>query len=293
MHRHGRRGGVKTAALMGLLSAFVLVAGRAAGGSAGFVVALVVALAMNAVGYFCSDRLALRSMRAVPVSEIQAPRLYAIVAELARAYRVPMPRLYLSPTAAPNAFATGRDPRHAAVCVTRGLLELLDERELRGVLGHELAHVANRDILISSVAGGLASVIVWLAGMARWAAIFGAGRDDGESGGFLGALLLIVLGPIAATLVQLAIGRSREYDADTTGAEVTGDPLALASALHKLAAGTAARPLVPSAELAPTSALMIANPFGGSPLMALFSTHPPLGERVARLEEMVDRLVVS
>ncbi|MCU1590906.1 MAG: putative protease [Frankiales bacterium] len=283
------RNGLKTAALLGLLSGLILLAGRAVGGRSGLVFALFIALAMNGFSYFYSDKIALRSMRAYPVSQVQQPQLYTIVAELAASMRIPMPRLFVSPTEAPNAFATGRNPRHAAVCCTEGILRLLDERELRGVLGHELAHVGNRDILISSVAATLATVITFLAHMAQMAMLFGGmgGRDDEDGPGIFGALLFMVLGPLAAGIIQMAISRSREYQADASGAQLTGDPLALASALRKLETGVQAKPLAESPQLAPTSSLMIANPFrGGAGMARLFSTHPPMAERIARLEAM-------
>ena len=283
------RNGLKTAVLLGLLSALILLAGRAIGGQSGLVFALFIAVGMNGFSYFYSDKIALRSMRAYPVSQVQQPVMYSVVAELAQSMRIPMPQLYVSPTEAPNAFATGRNPRHAAVCCTEGILRLLDERELRGVLGHELAHVGNRDILIASVAATLATVITFLAHMAQLAMLFGGfGRSNDEDGpGIFGALLFMILGPLAAGIIQMAISRSREYQADASGAQITGDPLALASALRKLENGVQAKPLAESPQLAPTSSLMIANPFrGGAGLGRLFSTHPPMAERIARLEAM-------
>jgi len=274
--------GLKTAALLGLLSAIILLIGWAFGGSTGLIIAFVVSLGINGVSYFYSDKIALRSMGARPVSEAEAPGLYAIVRGLSQQAGQPMPRLYVSPTPQPNAFATGRNPKHAAVCVTEGIVGLLNERELRGVIGHELSHVYNRDILIASVAGALASFITFVA---QFAFFFG-GSDDEDGPGIFGALLMLILGPLAATLIQLSISRSREYQADQSGAKLTQDPLALASALKKIDTGAQALPLSPESRVANTSHLMIANPFRARGLGNLFSTHPPMPERIARLERM-------
>jgi heat shock protein HtpX len=252
------------------------------GGSTGLVIAAGISIIMNGVSYFFSDKIALRSMGAQPVTEQEFPQLYQMVRELSSQSGQPIPRLYVSPTMQPNAFATGRNPQNAAVCVTEGITRILDYRELRGVIGHELSHVYNRDILISSVAGALAGIITMLANFAFF--FGGSSDDDGPNPAAL--LMMLILGPMAATVIQLAISRSREYQADASGAQITGDPLALASALKKIHMGTQQLPLPADGRLASTAHLMIDNPLKGGGLASLFSTHPPMEERVRRLELM-------
>ncbi len=277
---------VKTALLFGVLWGVLLAVGYLLGGNFIWIFALI-GLVGTFISFWNSGTIAIRSMRAREVSPQEAPGLHRIVRDLADQAGQPMPRLYISPTQQPNAFATGRSPKHAAVCCTEGILQLLDERELRGVLGHELMHVYNRDILTSSVAAGVAGVITSLAQMALW---FGGGRDRQGGGGIIGALLAMILAPLAATLIQLAISRTREYSADHDGAELTGDPLALASALQKISGGVAAHPLPQEQELQDTAHMMIANPFRGGGMGQLFSTHPPTEQRIARLQRLAQEM---
>ena len=280
---HNHFNGLKTVLLLGGLSGIILVAGQLIGGSTGLVIALVIALGINAYSYWNSDKLALKAMRARPVSEAEQPAMYRIVRELSTQARQPMPRLYVSPTQAPNAFATGRNPRNAAVCCTEGILGILDERELRGVLGHELMHVYNRDILTSSVAAGLATAITFVA---QFAFFFGGGGDDEDRPNPIFMILFALVAPLAAAVIQMAISRTREYDADEDGATLTGDPIALANALRKLELGTRELPLPPERQLVNASHMMIANPFRMGGMQQMFASHPPMSDRIARLESM-------
>ena len=286
MHRHFN--GLKTVALFGAIWALLLGLGALVAGGRFIWLFALVGVATTAYGYWNSDRLAIRAMHAYPVSETQAPQMYRIVRELSTRAGKPMPALFMSPTEAPNAFATGRNPSHAAVCCTEGILQLLDERELRGVLGHELQHVYNRDILTSSIAAAVAGIITSVAQMAMFAGMFGGfgGGDDDDRPNPLALLVLALLAPLAATVIQLAISRTREYDADEDGAALTGDPLALASALRKLEAGVARAPLQPQQQIVNASHMMIANPFRAQDVSRLFSTPPPMVERISRLETM-------
>jgi len=280
------RNGMKTALLLGLLTGLFLVAGYGLAGDIGLVIAALGAVVMNGAAYFWSDRLALAMMRARPVTAHEAPELLSMVRELATAAGAPMPRVFISPLAQPNAFATGRDPAHAAVCVTDGILRLLTPRELRAVLAHEMSHVTNRDILISSVAAALAGIITSLAQLALF---FPFGSDEDDAPNPLGALLMLILAPLAATLIQLSISRTREFEADADGAQLSGDPLALASALQKIEAGVRAAPRRATAPADSSIAhLMIANPLSGDGISSLFSTHPATADRVRRLLAMAN-----
>jgi heat shock protein HtpX len=281
---------LRTTLLLGALTGLIMWLGQWLGGSQGLVIAFVFAALMNLGSYWFSDKIVLAMYRAREVSEAEAPMLYRIVHNLAVRARMPMPRLYIIPSASPNAFATGRNPRHAAVAVTEGILQLMNERELTGVLAHELAHVQNRDILISSIAATLAGVIMMVADMARWAAFFGGvQRDERDNGGgVVGLLAMSILAPIAAVIIQMAISRTREYEADASGARMSGDPLGLASALSKLGVASERIPLDASPQ---TAHLFIVNPLSGRSLVQLFSTHPPLEERIARLRRMAGQQV--
>ncbi len=273
----------RTWLLMGALTVLLVTAGNLIGGNAGMMIMVAFSILMNFSGYWFSDKIAISMTRSQPVEERDAPQLYAIVRNLSLRAGLPMPRIYMTPSPQPNAFATGRDPEHAVVAVTDGILRLLSQEELEGVLAHELAHVKNRDILIGSMAAMMAGAISALANIAQWGLIFGFGRDDDDGVlGIVGILLTIIVMPIAAMVVQLAISRSREYGADATGAKIAGRPEGLINALLKLEHGAEAIPM----DVNPAAAHMfIVNPLSGRSLAGLFSTHPPIPERVARLKK--------
>ena len=276
----------KTALLLAVLTVMLVLIGGAIGGRQGMLIAFVLAVVMNFASYWWSDKIVLAMYRAQPITEAEAPGLYNMVRRLATKAGVPMPRVYLIPSEQPNAFATGRNPQHAVVAVTEGITRILDDDELEGVLAHELAHVVNRDVLISTIAATLAGAITYLAHMAQWAAMFGGRSRDDEEGGTnpIAMILLAILTPIAAMLVQMAVSRSREFQADATGAKVAGRPWGLMKALEKL---QMANQQMPMANATPATAhLFIVNPLSGQTLMRLFSTHPPLEERIARLRAM-------
>ncbi|MGA7877654.1 MAG: zinc metalloprotease HtpX [Desulfoferrobacter sp.] len=278
---------LRTTLLLAVLTALIIFIGRLFGGSQGMVIAFVLAAVMNLGSYWFSDKIVLAMYRAQPLDEQQAPEIYRIVRELASQANIPMPKVYLIPQDTPNAFATGRNPQHAVVAVTEGLWRLLTPDEIRGVLAHELGHVKNRDILISSIAATLAGVVMILANMARWAAIFGGfrGSDEDEGGGgIIGLLVTAILAPIAAMLIQMAISRSREYLADETGAKLSHSPESLASALEKLARASQRLPMHDARP--ETAHMFIVNPLSGKSLANLFSTHPPIEERIRRLRSM-------
>ncbi len=273
---------IRTAILLGVMTALILAAGQLLGGRQGMIIALIFAAGMNFFSYWYSDKLVLKMYRAREVTQSQAPVLYHTVQRLTSGAGLPMPKLYIIPQQAPNAFATGRNPSHAVVAVTEGLLNIMSPDELAGVLAHELAHVKERDILVGSIAATMAGAIMVLASMARWSAIFGGvGNNDDESGGgFIGLIVMSVIAPIAAMIIQMAISRSREYLADETGANLAGNPEGLARALEKLGAYSKKQPMnaTPS-----TAHMFIVNPLSGKSMQNLFSTHPPLEERIARL----------
>lgn len=275
---------LKTVLLLGLMTGIILWIGQLFGGPQGMAIAFVFSLLLNFGSYWFSDKIVLAMYRARPVSEADAPELYGIVHNIALRAGIPMPRLYIIPDESPNAFATGRNPEHAVVAVTEGILKIMNRGELEGVLAHEISHVKNRDILISSVAAALAGAIMMLANMARWTAFLGGGRDrDDGGGGILGLLFMSIVAPVAAMIIQMAISRSREFMADSTGARTIGNPLGLASALAKL---ERAKEVVPMEARPETAHMFIVNPLSGRSLMSLFSTHPPIEERIARLRAM-------
>lgn len=279
---------LRTTLLLGALTGLLMAFGQVLGGSQGVTIALIFAIVMNFGAYWFSDKIVLRMYSAREVTESEAPQLYRIVHNLALGARMPMPKVYIIPNEGANAFATGRNPQHAAVAVTEGLMRMMDEREVTGVLAHELGHVQNRDILISTIAATIGGAIVQIAYMAQWAAIFGGFRRDDDEGGSSGLSLLFmaILAPLAAGVIQMAISRTREFAADETGARMCGDPMALASALRKLGFASQQLPMDASPQ---TAHMFIVNPLSAGGIAKLFSTHPPLEERIARLEAMAGR----
>jgi heat shock protein HtpX len=274
---------IKTVLLLAVMTAVLIVIGRILGGQNGMIIAFVLALAMNFFSYWYSDKIVLKMYGAQEVSPTDSPQLHQIVEELAHEAGIPKPRVYVIPNDSPNAFATGRNPDHAAVAATQGIMRLLTPTELKGVLAHEIGHVRNRDILISTIAATMAGAIMILASIARFGAIFGMAGDDDEGGGILGILVMSIIAPLAAMLIQMAISRSREYLADETGAHLAHNPESLARALEKLSRGVERAPMDANPS---TAHMFIVNPLTGSRLVNLFSTHPPIEERVARLRSM-------
>jgi heat shock protein HtpX len=283
-NRRNTMNGLKTMALMVTLTLMLVFIGGLLGGKTGMTFALIMAFGINFVTYWFSDKIVLKMYRAKPVNESDAPELYNMVRRLAQRAQLPMPKLYIMEQDQPNAFATGRNPEHGVVAVTTGIMRILTREELEGVIAHELAHIKHRDILVSTVAAAIAGAISYLAQMAQWAMIFGGGRsDDDEGGSPIAAIVMMIVGPIAAMLVQMAISRSREYGADAGGARIAGNPLYLANALKKL---DMASKRIPMDANPATSHMFIVNPLTGGGILKLFSTHPPIEERVARLESM-------
>lgn len=281
---------VKTGVLMAGLAGVLMLLGGYVAGDQGVIMAFIIAMGINFFSYWFSDKIVLGMYRAQEVSESDAPDLYHLVRQLAEQADLPMPKVYIIPTDTPNAFATGRNPQHAAVAVTSGIMGMLNRDELAGVLAHELGHVKNRDILIQTIAATFASAISFLAYMARWAAIFGGGRDDDEGGGALGLIVMAIVAPIAAMIIQLAISRSREYLADESGAKISGQPLSLANALQKISMGVERHPLQATPSHNATAHMFIMKPFSGGGLTSLFSTHPPTEERIARLQQIARQM---
>ncbi len=282
---------IKTTLLLSLLTVLMVFMGSAIGGKGGMYVAFLMAAAMNVFSYWFSDKIVLKMYGAREVTAGDAPEFYRLVARLAQQAGLPMPRVYIIPDESPNAFATGRNPDHAAVAATSGILRILSAEELEGVMAHELAHVKNRDILIGTVAATFAGAISMLGNMLQWGAMFGAGRHDDEegggAGGLVGSLAMAIIAPLAAMLIQMAVSRSREYLADESGARICGRPLALANALRKLHTASQAMPML--AARPATAHMFIVNPLTGGGLLSLFSTHPPMEERIARLESLATR----